>query len=146
MPANIDDFDGQVEFVVMKNLKHLAAGIRGQKAKLVKWNHDDWYTIEVSGQEFVVHRNEFDIEKEAELLIIGNEQWEVIGRGSFLNAVEALSKKECTHIFGPQGGVLHINQRGFVMYDLGGIIPNKDGISFPPEDYLGEWKLLREVK
>jgi hypothetical protein len=68
--------------------------------------------------------------------------YKLIGQGSFLDGVEALKEKKCDIIYGPQGGALHLDEVGDVVYMfpvLGDIILGFN-IRFSVDNYLSIWR------
>ena len=60
----------------------------------------------------------------------------IIGEGTFLECVEALLKKEADYIYGPEGGVLKLDERGCLVFR------NDKDIYFSAKNYLGIWRIL----
>lgn len=69
-----------------------------------------------------------------------NNEYRIIGEGTFLEGLRRLKKKACDAIFGPQGGILILSDRDSVTYR------SKKGIFFSVDNYLGKWRFLAKPK
>jgi len=67
-------------------------------------------------------------------------EYTIIGEGTFLEGLRRLKKKAIDAIYGPQGGILVLNERGVVTYRSG------KGIFFSADNYLGKWRFLAKPK
>ena len=137
MSVQVDHFD--VNYVTILPDPKLKSEWHNKRAKLLCWNLDDHYSVEVCGfnRHILLHRSEFKLS----LNEIINDEFEVVDEGDFLFAVNALKIGRCTHIYGPKGGLLRLNGMNCVVYRLSGI-----NLYFSVDNYLGTWKLLKSCK
>lgn len=64
------------------------------------------------------------------------DDFEIPGSGNFLECVKILKNGECDYLYGPQGGIIKMDEKGYLTYR------DNSPILFSAENYLGIWRLL----
>lgn len=67
--------------------------------------------------------------------------YDIIGKGTFLECVDALKNKKCDYIYGPQGGIVELDKNECLVYRMKYIDEGK--LYFSVDNYLGVWRKLK---